>query len=116
MSAVENDKDKFERRAFPRISAKCEVHYFSASGGTWSQAVLKNYSDGGLCFHCDETLPQDTKVTIQIMKNASATVPAMAASAIIVRCESDNDHSYTIACQFSQVRNENQNKFDYLRR
>lgn len=116
MSAAKSDDNKYERRAFPRKKARCALHYFTQDGGSWSDAILSDYSAGGVCFYSDETLSQDTKITIQIMKNADISVPAMAASAVVVRCEQEDDHLFKVACRLTRVRDEYSRKPDYLRR
>ena len=55
MSATKSEKDKFERRAFPRIEVQCPLHFFTQDGGSWSDAILKDYSAGGVCFYSNET-------------------------------------------------------------
>jgi len=50
------------------------------------------------------------------MKNAGISVPAMAASAVVVRCELDDEHRFKVACKLTRVRDESSRKYDYLRR
>ena len=120
MSVTHCEKNEFERRAHPRFKAQCSLHYFTQDGGSWNEAVLEDYSASGVCFYSDETLLKNTKITIQIMKNAgtntSTPVPPMAASAIVVRCELDDQHRFKVACKLTQVRDTNSRKSDYLRR
>ena len=120
MSVTHCEKNEFERRAFPRFKAQCPLHYFTQDGGTWNEAVLEDYSAGGVCFFSNETLLQNTKITLQIMKNAGLNagtpVPPMAASAIVVRCELDDEHRYKVACKLTRVRDDNIRRPDYLRR
>jgi hypothetical protein len=117
MSVETTEQDRIEeRRAYPRFKAQCAVHYFTIDGKTWLEAVLEDYSAGGVCFHCDETLFQDTKITIQIRRDNRQSVPAIAASAVVVRCDIDDDHRYRVACKFTRVRDEGSRKFEFLRR
>jgi hypothetical protein len=116
MSAVPDKKDKFERRAYPRFKAQCPVHYLSQDGGSWKNATLEDYSAGGLCFYSGETLLHDTKITIQITRDADPTVPPMAASAVVVRCELEDGTRFKVACKLTRIRNENTKKHHYLRR
>jgi len=116
MSAVSKKKDKFERRAFPRFKAECPVHYFSQDGGTWSKATLEDYSANGLCFYSGETLVQDTKITIQITSDAHPTVPPMAASAVVVRCELENGTRFKVSCKLTRTRDKDTKRHHYLRR
>ena len=116
MSDVRDKKDQQERRASPRTKAQCPVHYFSQHSGNWVEAVLKDYSAGGVCFYCDDTLLQDTKISIQIRRDKSISLPAIAASAVVVRCDVDEKHRFKIACKFTQNINESASKYDYLRR
>ena len=116
MSAVPDDKDKFERRAFPRFSENCQIHYFSQDCGTWSEATLDNYSASGLCFICEDTLSLDTKITVQITRDANPKVPPMAASAVVVRCELDEGARVKVACKLTNIRGENIKKHHYLLR
>ncbi len=116
MSAVPGEKDKFERRAFPRFKARCQIHYLSQDGGTWSEATLEDYSASGICFFSKETLLHDTKVTIQITRDAHPTVPPMAASATVVRCELDEGTRFKVACKLTRLRDEKDRKHHYLRR
>jgi len=120
MSVTHYEKNESERRAFPRFKAQCPLHYFTQDGGSWNEAVLEDYSAGGVCFYSDETLLKNTKITLQIMKNAGTNVgnpvPPMAASAIVVRCELDDEHRFKVACRLTRVRDANSRKTDYLRR
>jgi hypothetical protein len=116
MSAVPDEEDKFERRAHPRTKAECPVHYLSKDGGSWNNATLEDYSAGGLCFHSGETLVEDTKITIQITRDAHPAVPPMAASAIVVRCELEDGTRFKVACKLTRVRNEDMKPHHYLRR
>lgn len=116
MSAVPDEKDKFERRAFPRFKARCQIHYYSQDGGAWSEATLEDYSASGLCFFSDETLLQNTKITIQIVRDAHPTVPPMAVSAEVVRCELDEGARFKVACKLTRIRNKDSKEHHYLRR
>ena len=116
MSVTKSEKNKQERRAFPRFKAQCELHYFAKNGGVWNQAILKDYSAGGVCFLGEETLTQDSKISIQITRDAHPAVPPMTASAVVVRCEIDENHRYRIACKLTRVRDEKDQERHYLRR
>jgi hypothetical protein len=116
MSAVPGEKDKFERRAFPRFCENCQIHYFSQGSGTWNEATLENYSASGLSFICEEKLPPDTKITVQITRDAHPKVPPMAASAVVVRCELDKGVRIKVACKLTNIRGENIKKHHYLLR
>lgn len=115
MSAVVSKEGARDRRVFPRIKANCPVHYFTRVGGAWCEAELEDYSANGILIRCDETLLQDTKITIQIMRNAKVTVPAMAASAVVVRCDLDENHRYRVACKLTRVRREDNPRENRLR-
>lgn len=102
------DEKKYnERRKHPRIKAQCQVNYFARSTGNWSEARLEDYSAGGICFVCDQTLPQNTKITVQVTHGAHEMVPAIAASAVVIRCEQDDEDQFKVACKFTKVRQEN---------
>jgi len=116
MSAVLDKKDKFERRAFPRFKARCQIHYFSQDGGAWSEATLEDFSASGICFLGDETLLHNTKITIQIVRDAHPEVPPMAASAEVVRCELEEGARFKVACKLTRVRDKSSKKGHYLRR
>lgn len=116
MSAVPGEKDKFERRAFPRFKAQCQVHYYSQDGGNWSEATLVDYSANGVAFLCDDTLLADTKITVQIVRDAHPEVPPMAASAVVVRCELNEGARFKVACKLTRIRNKAPKEHHYLRR
>ena len=116
MSAVPGEKDKFERRAFPRFKARCQVHYYSQDGGSWSEATLEDYSANGVAFLCDGTLSTDTKITVQIVRDAHPEVPPMAASAVVVRCELSEGTRFKVACKLTRIRNNDTKEIHYLRR
>lgn len=116
MSVVDYGKNKIERRAFPRVKAQCPLHYFTQEGGTWSEATLEDYSASGVCFYSNETLLRDTKITIQITRDACPKVPALAASATVLRCDLDEGHRFRIVCKLTRVRDEIDRKQHYLRR
>ena len=116
MSVTHCEKNEFERRAFPRFKAQCPLHYFTQEGGTWSEAVLEDYSANGICFYSEDTLLADTKVTIQISRDAHPTVPPMAASAVVVRCELDAGIRYKVACKLTRIRTKDTQKQHYLHR
>lgn len=92
---------KKERRRYPRIEARCPVNYFTRVSGSWNQARLQDYSAGGVCFVCNETLQEDTKITVHITRSAHKEVPVMAASAVVVRCEQGDDRKFKVACRFT---------------
>ena len=96
-----------ERREFQRIKGDSPVHYFTRATGHWSDAELEDYSAGGICFRCDETLQEDTEVTIQIKRDHRTNVPAMAVSAIVVRCSIEGDHQFKVACKFNRELSKN---------
>lgn len=104
MSSSVDEKITEERRKFPRKRAHCQINYFTRSSGNWSEGQLQDFSANGISFTCDETLLQNTQITIQISDKSHKDVPPMAASAVVVRCELDDDHHYKIACKFTKVR------------
>jgi len=116
MSAVPDEKDKFERRAFPRSKARCQVHYYSQGGGSWSEATLEDFSANGVSFLCDDTLLTNTKITVQIVRDAHPEVPPMAASAVVVRCELDEGSRFKVACKLTRIRDKDHKENHYLRR
>lgn len=92
-----------EKREYHRIKGQAPVHYYSRETGQWSDAELEDYSSGGICFRCNETLQQDTRVTIQIKRDHRNDVPAMAVSAIVVRCIDEGDDQFKVACKFNRA-------------
>jgi len=102
MSESFYEKQNEERRKFPRNKAQCPLNYFTRTTGHWNDAYLQNYSRGGICFICNESLQQDTKITIQITEEAHKEVPAMAVSAVVVRCEEKDGRQYKVACKFTR--------------
>ena len=102
MSKSFYEKQNEERRKFPRSEAQCPLNYFTRTTGQWSEALLQNYSRCGISFICSENLEQDTKITIQITQEANKDVPAMAASAVVVRCEEKDDRQFKVACKFTR--------------
>jgi c-di-GMP-binding flagellar brake protein YcgR len=91
-----------ERREYQRIKGDSPVHYFTRISGSWSDAELEDYSAGGICFRCNETLQEETELTIQIKQDHRNNVPAMAVSAVVVRCSTEGEHQFKVACKFNR--------------
>jgi len=82
------------------------MNYFARTTGHWFEAELHDYSAEGICFFCKESLEQNTRVTVQIASDANDEVPAIAASAVVLRCEQDDERRFKIACKFKNVMRE----------
>lgn len=96
-----------ERREYQRFKGHGPVHYYTRTKGNWSDAELEDYSAGGICFICSETLQQDTEVIIQVKRDHQTDVPAIAASAVVVRCVTEGIHQFKVACKFNKELTEN---------
>jgi hypothetical protein len=108
MSAVlEPDKtnNRLERRKFPRIAAQCPIRYRGLQGD-WGEAELQDYSATGLRMMCEETLLQNTKLSLQLLPGEKTRIPRVTAEGVVVRCILGTDHRYEIACKLIKVKHD----------
>lgn len=107
MSAVldpeQSNNNRIERRKFPRIVAQCPVRY-QGQQGDWGEAELQDYSATGIRMMCEETLLQNTKLTLYMLPAAKTRIPRLSAEGVVVRCVLGADHRYEIACKLTKVR------------
>lgn len=107
MSAVldseQSNNNRIERRKFPRIVAQCPVRY-QGQQGDWGEAELQDYSATGIRMMCEETLLQNTKLTLHMLPAAKTRIPRLSAEGVVVRCVLGADHRYEIACKLTKVR------------
>ena len=96
-SGIEN------KRAFPRISVTCPVLYRLAEGRRWQVARLIDFSATGICMICDDNLPIDTKVDIQIKPGSQKTVPKLSVSGFVVRSVTTDDQHFEVSCKVLKV-------------
>lgn len=102
MSSV-TDNIAHNQRGFPRIPAVCPVLYIIASAKRWRVAKLIDFSATGLRMLCDENLPVDSEIEIQIKPGSQKTVPALSATGIVVRNDVNEEQRFEISCKLIKV-------------
>lgn len=96
-SKVENN------RGFPRITVTCPVLYRLSSSKRWQVARLVDFSATGICMVCEDNLPMDTEVSIQIKPGSQKTVPELSASGVVVRSVTTDEQRFEISCKITKV-------------
>lgn len=102
MSSVIDNKIQ-NRRGFPRITVTCPVLYRLAANERWRVARLVDFSATGICMVCDDKLPLDAEVSIQIKPGSQKTVPELSASGYVVRTVTSSEESFKISCKILKV-------------
>lgn len=92
-----------ERRAFPRILARCPVRYSGKSFDELGIAELRDYSAGGLRMISDTILFRSSQIRIELVPESKSRVPRIIAEATVLRCGMRDDHRYEIACKLIKV-------------
>lgn len=102
MSSVIDTKQQ-NQRAFPRITVSCPVLYLLPPATRWQVAKLMDFSATGISMVCDDRLEVGTQIEIQIKPGSQKTVPAVTATASVVRCETNNDQRFVVSCKLTKV-------------
>ena len=92
-----------ERRAFPRILARCPVRYSGKSFDELGIAELRDYSAGGVRMISDSILLRCSQIRIELVPESNSRVPPIIAEATVLRCGMRDDHRYDIACKLIKV-------------
>jgi hypothetical protein len=98
-----DEDNKVEKRAFPRMKVQCPVLYLVKSQKRWQVAKLEDFAATGIRMVCDENLPINTEVSIQIKPGSLKTVPEFSAEACVVRCEENPDQRFAVSCKVIRV-------------
>jgi len=102
MSSVIDNKQQ-NLRAFPRISVSCPVLYLLPSTQRWQVAKLVDFSATGINMVCDVNLSTGTEISLQIKPGSQKTVPALSATGVVVRCETNDEQQYVVSCKLIKV-------------
>jgi hypothetical protein len=97
------DENNYNQRGFPRITVTCPVLYRLTSSQRWQVAKMVDFSATGIRMVCDENLAIDATVGIQIKPGSQKTVPALAATGIVVRCEVNAEQRFEVSCKITKV-------------
>lgn len=100
-SVIDNTTEN--KRKFPRIAVTCPVLYRESSSKRWLVGRLVDFSATGVCMICDDNLPIDTDIEIQIKPGSQKTVPALSASGVVVRCLLTDDQQFEVSTKVIKV-------------
>jgi len=100
-SIIDNEIEN--KRKFPRVAVTCPVLYRQFPNKRWLVARLVDFSAIGVCMICDDNLPLDTEVEIQIKPGSQKTVPALSATGVVVRCLVTDDQRFEVSCKVIKV-------------
>lgn len=100
-SIIDNDVDN--KRVFPRIRVTCPVLYRLDEGMRWQVARLLDFSATGICMICDDNLPINTNIDIQIKPGSQKTVPELSVSGFVVRSVTTDEQRFEISCKVLKV-------------
>ncbi len=103
-SVADSEAKYSERRAFPRILARCPVHYSGKSFDELGVAELCDYSAGGVRIISDTFLLRCSQIRIELVPESKSRVPRIIAEATVLRCGMRDDHRYEIACKLLKVK------------
>lgn len=91
------------QRVFPRITVTCPVLYRLSAAKRWQVAHLVDFSATGIRMVCDDNLTIDSEIAIQIKPGSKKTVPALAATGIVVRSELNAEQRFEVSCKVIKV-------------
>jgi hypothetical protein len=97
------DGSKKKQRRFPRVRVVCPVLYRVRVNSRWQTAQLVDFSATGVRIECDEHLPLQTTIMLQIKPGREKVVPALAAKAVVVRCELNVRQRFEVSCKIRKV-------------
>ena len=100
-SVIDNEFEN--NRKFPRINVTCPVLYRLSENTRWQVARLVDFSATGVCMICDDNLPLNSNISIQIKPGSQKTVPALSAAGTVVRSVTTDDQRFEISCKITKV-------------
>lgn len=98
-----DDMTRVEKRAFPRIAVQCPVLYLTKPHKRWQVAKLMNFAATGMCIECDENLPLNAEISLQIKPGSIKTVPPLSVVGQVIRCESNQNQRFEVACKVLKI-------------
>jgi hypothetical protein len=93
----------FEKREYPRVTASCPIRYQTGDSNAWEEATLLDYSATGISMACDDLLLKGTKIKIEVLPGSLQHIPQISAEGTVVRFTMDDECSFQIGCEFSNV-------------
>jgi hypothetical protein len=102
MSSIMDSKVE-NKRVFPRVTVTCPVLYRESSSKRWQVGRLVDFSATGVCMICDDNLPIDSEISIQIKPGSQKTVPALSASGVVVRSVTTDEQRFEVSCKILKV-------------
>jgi len=100
-SAIDNNKQN--QRAFPRIAVTCPVLYLRPPAKRWQVARLVDFSATGISMVCDSKLDVGVEISLQIKPGSQKTVPALSATGVVMRNETNDEQQYVVSCKLIKV-------------
>lgn len=92
-----------DKRGFPRTAAACPVLYRISPDKRWHVATLIDYSAIGIRIVCDENIPCDSEIAIQIKPGSQKTVPPLSITGTVVRCNTNDEQHFEVSCKTIRV-------------
>ena len=93
--------DYDEKRDFQRMSLESELSFIDTDGDT-QKGVVKNLSAKGIMFTAGQDLKIGDPIEITLTPSNNLT-PPMTASVVITRCDPEENGSYQVAGEISQI-------------
>jgi len=92
-----------ERRTFPRIEASCPVLYRLEDNGRWQVAKMVDYSATGIKIVCDENIPVNTEIALQIKRGSNKTIPQFSAEGLVAHSDLNREEHFTVSVKILKV-------------
>jgi hypothetical protein len=105
--------DFIEKRDFYRMVVNGEIRYRVSGEKPLSTGRVMNLSNSGLLMTTGRELAAGTKLTLAIIPGQSITPPLLA-EASVIRCDSDDEGNYSIACTIDRILAESDTEADLL--
>ena len=98
------EKQKADKRIFPRIETECPVLYSVGTSKKWQVGILCNMSATGMLLKTKEQMVDEIAITIMTKPGANRLVPEITGKGIVTRCEKIGDEEYRISCKLNEVK------------
>lgn len=100
---MQPEPDFVDQRVFPRIQARCPLLYRVEGTARRMVGISIDFCATGVKMVCKQALPLQAAIEVEFKPGTNKAVPPMLARGQVVRCETDGQGGFLVACRFTRV-------------